>query len=56
MTSQSPWRRREPESTQSGGPFDQEVARLTAKADLIVEELDDVVRQMSDMLRKKYNA
>lgn len=31
---------------------DAEVARLTARADLIVEELDIVVRQMSEMLRK----
>lgn len=31
--------------------FDTEVARLTARADLIVEELDIVVKQMSDMLR-----
>lgn len=31
---------------------DAEVARLTARADLIVEELDIVVRQMTDMLRK----
>jgi hypothetical protein len=31
---------------------DAEVARLTARADLIVEELDLVVKQMSDMLRK----
>lgn len=30
------------------------VARLTAKADLIVDELSDVVKQMGDMLRKKY--
>lgn len=30
---------------------DAEVARLTARADLIVEELDVVVRQMSEMLR-----
>lgn len=33
---------------------DQEVARLTAKADLIIEELDIVVKQMSDMLRGAY--
>lgn len=30
---------------------DSEVARLTARADLIVEELDIVVKQMSEMLR-----
>jgi hypothetical protein len=30
---------------------DAEVARLTARADLIVEELDVVVKQMSEMLR-----
>lgn len=40
----------------AGGPgrtfaADAEVARLTARADLIVEELDLVVKQMSSMLR-----
>jgi hypothetical protein len=30
---------------------DAELARLTARADLIVEELDTVVSQLSDMLR-----
>ena len=29
------------------------VARLTARADLILEELDVVVKQMSTMLREK---
>ncbi|WP_370943995.1 hypothetical protein AB5J62_33480 [Amycolatopsis sp. cg5] len=33
---------------------DQDVARLTARADLIVEELDTVVAQMSTMLREAY--
>lgn len=33
---------------------DHDVARLTARADLIVEELDAVVSQMSTMLRKAY--
>lgn len=31
---------------------DLDVARLTAKADLIMTELDTVVRQMADMLRE----
>lgn len=30
---------------------DAEVARLAARADLIVEELNDIVKHMSDMLR-----
>jgi len=30
---------------------DAEVARLTAKADLIMDELESVVGQMADMLR-----
>jgi hypothetical protein len=29
------------------------VATLTARADLILEELDDVVKQMSTMLRER---
>lgn len=33
---------------------DQNVARLTAKADLIIEELDTVVKQMAVMLRDAY--
>lgn len=33
---------------------DAEVARLTARADLIVEELETVVQQMSAMLRNAY--
>lgn len=33
---------------------DTDAARLTARADLIVEELDAVVAQMSTMLRKAY--
>lgn len=33
---------------------DQDVARLTAKADLIIEELDQVVKQMAVMLRDAY--
>lgn len=32
---------------------DQTVARLTARADLILEELDVVVKQMSALLREK---
>lgn len=32
---------------------DQTVATLTARADLILEELDVVVKQMSAMLREK---
>lgn len=34
--------------------YDAEVARLTARADLIVEELDVVVQELSDMLRNAY--
>lgn len=30
---------------------DADVTRLTAKADLILEQLDDVVREMARMLR-----
>lgn len=33
---------------------DQDVARLTTKANLITEELDQVVKQMSVMLRDAY--
>lgn len=33
---------------------DQDVARLAAKADLIIEELDIVVKQMAEMLRGAY--
>lgn len=32
---------------------DMTVARLTAKADMILEELDVVVKQMSGMLRER---
>ncbi len=34
--------------------YDAEVARLTARADLIVEELDVVVQQLSQMLKSAY--
>lgn len=47
-------RPRRPEPATDPQPLDQRVARLTAKADLIVEELDDVVKQMSELLRRKY--
>lgn len=33
---------------------DAEVARLTARADLILEELDVVVQEMSSMLQSAY--
>jgi len=33
---------------------DAEVARLTARADLILEELDGVVKEMSSMLQSAY--
>jgi len=33
-------------------PHDTEVERLSARADSIVDELDLVVKQMSEMLRK----
>lgn len=51
------WRMRVPETPT--GPdrspsYDHEVARLTARADLIVEELDIVVKQLSDMLKSAY--
>jgi uncharacterized membrane protein len=35
---------------------DAEVARLTAKADLIMDELESVVGQMADMLREAHGA
>lgn len=34
--------------------YDAEVARLTARADLIVEELDVVVQELSTMLKSAY--
>lgn len=34
--------------------YDAEVARLTARADLIVEELDVVVKELSQMLKSAY--
>lgn len=34
--------------------FDAEVARLTARADLVVEELDVVVKELSTMLKNAY--
>lgn len=44
---------RRPQAT-STAKQDTDAARLTARADLIVEELDAVVAQMSTMLRKAY--
>jgi hypothetical protein len=35
---------------------DVEIARLTARADLIVEQLDVVVKEMSDILKSAYEA
>lgn len=34
--------------------YDAEVARLTVRADLIVEELDIVVKELSNMLKSAY--
>ncbi|MET9262421.1 hypothetical protein [Amycolatopsis sp. NPDC004079] len=34
--------------------YDAEVARLTARADLVVEELEVVVKQLSTMLKSAY--
>jgi hypothetical protein len=34
--------------------YDAEVARLTARADLVVEELDIVVKELSTMLKAAY--
>ena len=48
-------RRPTPEPTPSSVPLDQQVARLTAKAELIVEELDGVVQQMATLLRRKHD-
>lgn len=47
-------RPRRPAQEPDPRPLDQHVARLTAKADLIVEELDQVVKQMTELLRRKY--
>jgi len=49
----SPWRRfsKARRAKDRDDPhFDQTVATLTARADLILEELDSVVKQMSSML------
>jgi hypothetical protein len=35
-------------------PREDQLARLNAKADLIVEELGDVVSQLGELLRRKY--
>lgn len=49
------FRRAKPADDPSPGPaHDAEVARLTARADLIVEELDVVVKELSDMLKNAY--
>lgn len=49
------FRRASPADDARGGPVhDAEVARLTARADLIVEELDVVVKELSDMLKNAY--
>jgi hypothetical protein len=46
-----PKERRAPDRSPS---YDTEVARLTARADLVVEELDIVVKQLSEMLKSAY--
>lgn len=43
-----------PEPARRTSSQDAEVARLTARADLIIEELDGVVKEMSAMLRAAY--
>lgn len=52
------WRNRRPSTPDTDEcrtvQQDQNVARLTAKADLIIEELDQVVKQMAVMLRDAY--
>lgn len=51
------WRKRVTENNVAPGrpaSYDAEVARLTARADLIVEELDVVVQELSQMLKSAY--
>jgi hypothetical protein len=51
------WRTRVPEKNpapERSASYDAEVARLTARADLIVEELDVVVQELSTMLKSAY--
>ena len=48
------FRRRRNTSPGGAGPSEGDVARLTAKADLVVEELELVINQMADLLRKKF--
>jgi hypothetical protein len=53
MTRWFPWIGRRGQTPQSSISRDQRLAQLTAKADLIVDELDVVVQHMSDVLRRK---
>lgn len=51
------WRMRVPEDLPApdrSPSYDNEVARLTVRADLIVEELDIVVKELSAMLKSAY--
>lgn len=51
------WTNRVPKkkpTPQRPAAYDAEVARLTARADLIVEELDVVVQELSQMLKSAY--
>lgn len=51
------WRKRVPKKDAAPSrpaSYDAEVARLTARADLIVEELDVVVKELSQMLKSAY--
>lgn len=46
--------RRTPRQPQSAKPqLESRIAVLTAKADLIVDELDTVVAQLNEMIKKK---
>lgn len=50
-----PRRADEPDASHPTPQQDASVANLTAKADLILQELDDVVRRMSTLLRGAYD-
>jgi hypothetical protein len=48
------WKLRRIQAATPKASEDAEIARLTARADLIVEQLDDVVKEMSAMLHSAY--
>lgn len=49
------WKLRKAKDANPASPaHDVEVARLTARADLIVEELDVVVKELTDALKNAY--